>query len=84
MKGNSKTVNNYGMWDQRRPEFFIFSVFSTMNIVLFKLLYLQEKNTHSVALRKTGFIIKLYKQRAGRAISQKMTTELSSTSLELG
>jgi hypothetical protein len=55
-----------------------------MNIVLFKLLYLQEKNTHSVALRKTGFIIKLYKQRAGRAISQKMTAELSSTSLELG
>ena len=45
---------------------------------------LARKNTHSVALRKTGFIIKLYKQRAGREISQKTTAELSSTSLELG
>ena len=43
---------------------------------------LARKNIHSVALRKTEFIIKLYKQRAARGISQNKTAELSSTSLE--
>lgn len=32
------------------------------DIVLFKLLSLQETNSHTAALRKTGFVIKTYKK----------------------
>lgn len=54
-----------------------FSKFSTTNIVLFRLLYLQETNTHSVSFRKTGFVKKISERLYGKSNRKQWGPQLN-------
>lgn len=54
-----------------------FSKFSTTNVVLFRLLYLQETNTHSVSFRKTGFVKKIYERLQGKSNRKQWGPQLN-------
>ena len=62
----------------------LYFLYFLQGILFYSSFFTCKKKHPFSCLKKNWIIIKLYKQRAGREISQKTTAELSSIGLELG